>query len=452
MAAINPLARELVLKIVFYGPGLGGKTTTLQHVHDMAKPEQRGKMVSLATAVDRTLYFDFLPLRLPKTRGMNVRLQLFTVPGQVYYNSTRKLVLTGADGIVFVADSQVARADANLESLENLQENLRDQKREQSAPLVIQYNKRDLPDVVPVAELERTLNPHGVPSVETIATKGVGVFESLSLITKAALAAINDTLPAPGGSAEYRLANAEGGLSEALRGADSSRGSEHRQTRKVSIVTENLIDSATPGSLSGFGEGDSDLFQLGQLIQPSPVPSIVAEAAKLVAPEQDAIPPATSTLPAASVATVTPPSTRIAAPPSPAPSHATEKPVGWGTPLIRPESHGFSFAGLWGDAERELVRELESSIGSRSLGRAVDLLDAIATRVLASAGVLLGSTEAPRDAALVPTLLGISGPRYVWFRALVRDVRGGTEPDERSVLAAYAFVIELRLARGRVGP
>src|SRR5882757_4268039 len=126
MASLNPLTRELVFKIVFYGPGLGGKTTTLQFIHATTKPEHRGKMVSLATPTDRTLYFDFLPLRVPRVRGMSVRLQLFTVPGQVYYSATRKLVLSGADGIVFVADSQSARLDANQESLEDLNANLAD--------------------------------------------------------------------------------------------------------------------------------------------------------------------------------------------------------------------------------------------------------------------------------------------------------------------------------------
>src|SRR5437870_2283746 len=126
MAALNPLTRELVFKIVFYGPGLGGKTTTLQHIHGATRPENRGNLVSLATPTDRTLYFDFLPIRVPKIRTMSVRLQLFTVPGQVYYSATRKLVLTGADGLVFVADSQIARADANQESLEDLNANLAD--------------------------------------------------------------------------------------------------------------------------------------------------------------------------------------------------------------------------------------------------------------------------------------------------------------------------------------
>src|SRR5690348_249850 len=155
MASVNPLSRELVFKIVYYGPGLGGKTTTLEHIHATAKAEHRGKLVSLATPVDRTLYFDFLPIRLPPVRGLNVRLQLFTVPGQVYFNATRKLVLTGADGLVFVSDSQVARADANLESLENLRENLAEQGRELGKiPLVFQHNKRDLADVHPMAELD----------------------------------------------------------------------------------------------------------------------------------------------------------------------------------------------------------------------------------------------------------------------------------------------------------
>src|SRR6185369_3807079 len=130
MPVVNPLARELVFKVVYYGPGLGGKTTSLQYIHATAKPEHRGKMVSLATPVDRTLYFDFLPIRVPNVRGHSVRLQLFTVPGQVYYNATRKLVLTGADGVVFVADSQRARLDADLESLANLKENLREHGRQ----------------------------------------------------------------------------------------------------------------------------------------------------------------------------------------------------------------------------------------------------------------------------------------------------------------------------------
>src|SRR3954466_11789970 len=147
MASVNALSRELVFKIVYYGPGLCGKTTTLQHIHATVRAEHRGKMVSLATPVDRTLYFDYLPIRLPSVRGMGVRLQLFTVPGQVYYNATRKLVLTGADGLVFVADSHSARPGSHLETLENLRENLLEHGRALADfPHVIQYNKRDVRD------------------------------------------------------------------------------------------------------------------------------------------------------------------------------------------------------------------------------------------------------------------------------------------------------------------
>src|SRR6476620_6227807 len=177
MASVNALSRELVFKVVYYGPGLSGKTTTLQHIHATARPEHRGKMVSLATPVDRTLYFDFLPIRLPKVRGMGVRLQLFTVPGQVYYNATRKLVLTGADGLVFVSDSQARRVDANLETLENLQENLPDHGRAlANVPHVLHHNKRDLVDILPMGSLDEMLNPHKAPSFGTVATGGDGIF------------------------------------------------------------------------------------------------------------------------------------------------------------------------------------------------------------------------------------------------------------------------------------
>src|SRR3954470_3632188 len=156
MASVNALARELVFKIVYYGPGLSGKTTTLQHIHATSKPEHRGKMVSLATPVDRTLYFDFLPIRIPRVHGMGIRLQLFTVPGQVYYNATRKLVLTGADGLVFVSDSQASRGDANVEALENLRENLQEHGRLLAGfPHVLQHNKRDVADALALEDLDR---------------------------------------------------------------------------------------------------------------------------------------------------------------------------------------------------------------------------------------------------------------------------------------------------------
>ena len=184
MSSVNLYAKEISLKIVYYGPGLGGKTSSLQHIHRAIKPDSRGQLVSLSTGVDRTLYFDFLPVKLPKLRGYTIRVQLYTVPGQVHYNSTRKLVLTGADGIVFVADSQRPRREANVESLSNLQENLREQGLAlDKIPHLIQYNKRDMADLLPVAELDASLNLYHAPYFETSATAGRGVFEALKSIT-----------------------------------------------------------------------------------------------------------------------------------------------------------------------------------------------------------------------------------------------------------------------------
>jgi signal recognition particle receptor subunit beta len=189
MSSINLHTDEISIKVVYYGPGLGGKTTSLQHMHRALKPESRGQLISLATGIDRTLYFDFLPVKLPKIRGFTVRMSLYTVPGQVHYNATRKLVLQGADGIVFVADSQPARHEANMESLENLHENLRGHgMKPETMPLVYQYNKRDLKNLLPVEQLDKDLNTRGVPWFETCAVSGKGVFESLKSITKLVLA------------------------------------------------------------------------------------------------------------------------------------------------------------------------------------------------------------------------------------------------------------------------
>jgi hypothetical protein len=180
MSFINYSAREINFKIVYYGPGLCGKTTNLEHIYKVSKPEAKGKMVSLATETERTLFFDFLPLDLGEIRGFKTRFHLYTVPGQVFYDASRKLILRGVDGVCFVADSQEARMDANLESLENLRLNLEEQGFNlDELPYVIQYNKRDMPEVVSVEELDRNLNPTNVPAFEAVAIKGPGVFETL---------------------------------------------------------------------------------------------------------------------------------------------------------------------------------------------------------------------------------------------------------------------------------
>jgi signal recognition particle receptor subunit beta len=188
MVLFNYATKEITAKVVYYGPGLCGKTTNLQFVYDSLPSNNKSKMLSLATKTDRTLFFDFLPLDLGKIRGMRTKLQLYTVPGQVYYNSTRQLVLKGADGIVFVADSQDFAVDANLESLQNLEDNLKRQGvRMREIPLVIQFNKRDLPNALPVAKLEQAINKQHVPTFESVATTGIGVEETLKGITQLVL-------------------------------------------------------------------------------------------------------------------------------------------------------------------------------------------------------------------------------------------------------------------------
>ncbi len=196
VARINPLAKELSAKIVYYGPGLSGKTTSLEFIHRAIRPDRRGEMVSLATEGDRTIFFDFLPLKIERVRGMDVRLQLYTVPGQVYYAATRKLVLNGADGVVFVADSRREVMAQNEASLRDLEANLRELGVAfEDFPLVLQYNKRDLPGVVPVSELEQALNPRHLPSFETVATEGRGIFDALKAIVRLTIRSLKKQAP-----------------------------------------------------------------------------------------------------------------------------------------------------------------------------------------------------------------------------------------------------------------
>ena len=188
MSFINYSSREINCKLVYYGPGLGGKTTNLQFIYARTSPEAKGKMISLATEPERTLFFDFLPLSLGEIRGFKTRFHLYTVPGQVFYDASRKLILKGVDGVVFVADSQNERMEANMESLDNLRLNLTEQGYNlDKLPYIIQYNKRDLPNAAPLDELRQLLNPANAPEFEACATTGVGVFETLKAIAKAVL-------------------------------------------------------------------------------------------------------------------------------------------------------------------------------------------------------------------------------------------------------------------------
>jgi len=188
MSFINYSSREINCKLVYYGPGLGGKTTNLQYIYNKTNPQARGKMISLATETERTLFFDFLPLSLGTIRGFKVRFHLYTVPGQVFYDASRKLILKGADGVAFVADSQEERMEANIESMENMYQHLQEHGYDPyKIPLVIQYNKRDLPNAAPVEELRKLLNPRGVPDFEAVAIKGEGVFDTLKALAKLVL-------------------------------------------------------------------------------------------------------------------------------------------------------------------------------------------------------------------------------------------------------------------------
>ncbi|MFQ5766525.1 MAG: ATP/GTP-binding protein [Acidobacteriota bacterium] len=189
MTFINYASREINCKLVYYGPGLGGKTTNIQYIYDRAVPNSKGKLISLATETDRTLFFDFLPLRLGTIRGFNIRFHLYTVPGQVFYNASRKLILKGVDGVVFVADSQPMRMEANVEAIKNLEGNLQEHGYDlNTIPYVLQLNKRDMPQVAPVAEMTRILRFNGEPVFEAVATQGKGVFETLKAVAKLVLA------------------------------------------------------------------------------------------------------------------------------------------------------------------------------------------------------------------------------------------------------------------------
>ena len=194
MSFINYSSREINCKIVYYGPGLCGKTTNLQWIYDKTNPNAKGKLISLATETDRTLFFDFLPLELGTVRGFKTRFHLYTVPDQVFYDASRKLILKGVDGVIFVADSQIERMDANIEAIENLQINLKAQGYDlMTIPYVLQLNKRDLPNVAPAAEMVQLLRRKGEPVVEAVASKGTGVFETLKGVAKLVLQELTKT-------------------------------------------------------------------------------------------------------------------------------------------------------------------------------------------------------------------------------------------------------------------
>ncbi len=430
MASVNPHTRELVFKLVFYGPGLGGKTTTLQYIHAATKPEHRGKMVSLATPTDRTLYFDFLPIRVPRVRGMAVRLQLFTVPGQVYYAATRKLVLSGADGVVFVADSQAGRVDVNQESLDDLHSNLAEHSRSlEDVPHTFHWNKRDLTDLLSHDDLDKRYNVHRAPSLGTVATKGEGVFEGLERIARLVLKAyerdpkVRIEATSESGAREFgsepRIS--EEGIALALRqmetGSTASAGIEAPTKISQALPERPRSDKPVRDPEQRLGSGAWTRFATPESRSDPVLPSANAISSVPV------LPSSTST----STASPLPP------------------PVVTGS--SNPAAVAFSMADIFPEPERDRVRQAEAMLAARDAVNAILACDVLVTRVLASAAGLVGTLDAPRDPALVSLLLGLDGRRYLQFRTLVRAARHRETVSMKDAFECFTFAIEARRAR-----
>ena len=400
MASLNSITRELVFKVVFCGPGLGGKTTTLEKVHAAAPPEMRGQLVSLATASDRTLYFDYLPLRLPKTRGLGVRLQLFTVPGQVHYAATRKLVLTGSDAVVFVADAQSARAEANVESLEDLESNLAELGRPlASMPHVMQWNKVDLADLQPVSELEARLNRHGVPSFRTVASEGRGVSDVLDAIAKATVDHYWASVPQVATTHKVQLRPEAIGIASAVRDwtERTADGSPRVQGRELEV--ERDLDRMPP-----LSPRKSNSFP--------PLPSTRASGRAAL----DARHAASSSIPGP------PPQARVSRPPE-NDAHAPDK--------------RFSLAELFPDEERTDVRGIEELVSRGDTRGAVLACDIIVGRAL---------LRVAPDRATAWLLAGLDAGNYRSFRTAVESAQRGEPVAKDAALSCVVWAAAAALA------
>ena len=389
MVSVNPLIKEIQLKLVYYGPGLGGKTTTLQHIHDTTDEGHRGRLVSLATPVERTLYFDYLPVTLPKVGNYSLKLQLFTVPGQIHFNATRKLVLSNADGVVFVADSQRSRMDANIESLENLHTNLRDYKVDvDNFPILFQYNKRDLEDIDTVDALNQALNHRGRPAIPTCAVKGENVYKGLELITKDVL-------------------------------KDLKRRNVLGQEKKQ--IAEKL---AIGGSVSG---SDDPSRSKGH----SPLEEAVSKIM-----EDKSEPPRYVMQNMAKVSQI---SRNVDRPTIPAPFALTEKNVRDHEPLSESEAkteiEPFSFLPFWPEQARARAQEIENAIAE---GRKSD-----AMRLMTSEINLIISVHRRGRTHMSPsTVIAMLGLDDQHFRAIREEARLSERAlTERTVLSAYLFLL-----------
>jgi signal recognition particle receptor subunit beta len=419
VAQVNPLTREVLIKLVYYGPGLGGKTTTLQKVHAASPAETRGKIVSLATPVDRTLYFDFMPLRVEPVHGYPVRLQLFTVPGQVYFNATRKLVLTGADGVVFVADSKRDRQDANLESLQNLEANLQEQSRSlASVPHVMQYNKRDLEGICSVAELNAALNAHAAPAFASAASLGDGVIEPLDELVRLVLNDLQRRAVFGGGEpAQAAPAARFGANPEGLR-ASLARASEQWEDEPMPVqLSMTPRDNSNARMRSSFPPQRRSTPVRGMALSSLPT-------GRTQSSEPPRIPPfeARSMSPGASVSSLGP----AAAP------------------------GGLSWGALFPAEQAKEISQLEQDLVRGDFRSAALRADALFAENLAEAADELGLEAPERQPALVALCVGLSAERLRDFRASIRRARSGAEITEREALDTYAILIELNRLRARI--
>ncbi|MBU1317634.1 MAG: hypothetical protein KKG33_07565 [candidate division Zixibacteria bacterium] len=286
MVVINYNTREVSCKIVFYGPGLSGKTTNLQYIHSKVPGKTRGDLISLATDADRTLYFDFLPINIGDINGFTTKFQIYTVPGQVFYNATRKLVLRGVDGIIFVADSQRAKADENVESLNNLKENLAEYGVELSSiPIVLQYNKRDLPDVMSVDELNQLMNELGWPVFEAAAPNGVGVFDTLKFVIKLVLDKAKKSPDAKDSEQSERVEDAQLSADDDIPGSGGGDDSVRVPAAATSASTSGHSGPSTQPA-HGYGAlAASEESSLGDGHAGSVLPSSVDEYTRTSAHE-----------------------------------------------------------------------------------------------------------------------------------------------------------------------
>jgi signal recognition particle receptor subunit beta len=413
VSVLNPLSREITAKMVYYGPGLSGKTTTLQYVHSSVRPERRGQLVSLATETDRTIFFDFLPLHVEQVRGLGVRLQLYTVPGQVFYAATRKLVLNGADGVVFVADSQKRCADANLEALEGLRENLDELGLElEQFPLVFQYNKRDLDEVMDVAEMRGALNPHGAPDFETVASTGKGVLDALKAISRLTMRALSEHQPAIQSSLidddkqrvprrGYVTAVDEGIVARVQSFAQAGRVASSAAPRKRVSSVHTPAEPARTAKEARAQEGSQVTMRPVMHAPDSPLPTPISPLPTPIspAPAPHSAPAAGNSLPYDGEEDAIIP--RLSSKPAIAPPPASP-------PRLVATSLSLSFAPLWSDETADDVLEVERAIAE------LDYVGAVRRAVALLAELLEGLPGAPDvDLGTRAALLGLDGREYL---------------------------------------